>query len=340
MSIDMTTAYLKMQLKNPLVVSACPLTGKLDSLLALENAGASAVVLQSLFEEQIEHEELEWVRLHEFAGESNAESLSYLPELEDYNSGPEPYLEFIESAKQALSIPVIASLNGTSPGKWTRYAKLIELAGADALELNIYRVPCSSEQTATQVENDYVEIVASVAEELSIPVAVKIGPFFTALPHFSQRLVKAGASGLVLFNRYLEPEINIETLRVEPHLMLSSRRELRLVLRWLGILRDQMSCSLAATSGIHQPEDVVRALLVGANVTMVASAVLLHKPAHLSKMLSGLYDWMARRDYASVTQLIGSVCRDRSADPAAFERDNYMKSLVAFSSNRDWSNDR
>ena len=273
MTVDLSTQYLRLSLKNPLVVSACPLTSKIDSLRRLEQAGASAVVLPSLFAEQIEHYEHEMFRLYEYANESSAESAGYFPELEAYNTGTEPHLDFIEEAKRELSIPVIASLNGTTPGKWVRYAKMLEIAGADALELNIYFVPTDANQTGAEVEKQYLEIVHDVAGQVSIPFAVKLGPFFSCLPNFADQLVKAGASGLVLFNRYLDPEIDLIHLRVQPHLELSHASEIRMVLRWLGILRDQLSCSLAATSGIHSSEQAIQALLAGANVTMMASEI-------------------------------------------------------------------
>jgi len=331
MSVDLTTHYLKLPLRNPLVASASPLSGRIESLLALEQAGASAVVMQSLFEEQIEHEELEIHRLHDYLGDSFAESLSYFPELEDYNTGPEPYLEHIELAKSKLSIPVIGSLNGTAPGKWVRYANLIEQAGADALELNIYFVPTDADLSASAVEDRYLEIVKQVRKEVSIPLAVKIGPYFSAFPHFAKRLVAAGADGLVLFNRYLEPDIDLDTLRVEPHLVLSTRDELRLPLRWIAILRGHLKCSLAATSGVHFAEDVLKALLAGADVTMLASALLRYGPAHLTKMLAEVTHWLDSRGYSSIEQMKGSGSRDNSADPCAYERGNYMKTLISYS---------
>jgi dihydroorotate dehydrogenase (fumarate) len=332
MTIDLTTHYLKRTLKNPLVVSACPLTGSIKSLQELEEAGASAVVLQSLFVEQIEHEENEIFRMHSFAGDSSAESASYFPELENYNTGPEPHLEFLETAKKAIGIPVIASLNCAAFGKWTRFARLFELAGADALELNIYFVPTDPLASGAEVEKQYADIVSEVAANLSIPLAVKLGPYFSSIPHFARKLVDAGANGLVLFNRYLDPDVDLETLRVQPHLELSQPSELRLVLRWLGILRDQLSCSLAATSGVHTATEVIKALLAGANVAMMASALLRNGPKHLATVVSDLTRWLEENQYDSVQQLIGSLSRDRSADASSFERGNYMKALVSYSS--------
>ncbi len=337
MNIDLTTNYLHKQLKNPLIVSACPLTGSMSSLRQLEEAGAAAVVLQSVFSEQIEHEEYEIFRLHEYASEISAESQSYFPELETYNTGPEPHLEFLEDVKRTLRIPVIASLNGTSPGKWVRFARMFELAGADALELNIYFVPTDRAMTSHDVEQRYVDIVHEVSQSIRIPVAVKIGPYFSALPAFAAKLVAAGAAGLVLFNRYLEPEIDLESLRVQPHLALSHPSELRLVLRWLGILSDQVECSLAATSGIHDADGVLKALLAGADVVLLASSLLKHGPKYLTKLLTDIEHWLAERQYASVQSLIGSVSRERGADASAFERANYMKALVSFTQKYGWS---
>lgn len=330
MTVDLSASYLSLKLKNPLVVSACPLTSKLASLQQLEQAGAAAVVLPSLFVEQIEHDELEIFRLHELAGESVAESPSYFPELQTYNTGPEPHLEFLAEAKRHLAIPVIASLNGAAPGSWVRYAKLFENAGADAVELNIYAVPIDPAVTAQQVEEDYCRIVAAVAGQLSIPLSVKIGSQFSSLPNFAARLIAAGAQGLVLFNRYLEPEIDIEQLRVEPHLELSTPAELRSALRWIGILRDQLSCSLAATSGIHSVAGVLKALLVGANVTMLASTLLKQGPQQIAELLVELERWLEQHRYHSVEQLVGSMSRNNSADTTAFERANYMKALVRY----------
>lgn len=335
MTTDLSTFYLKQKLKNPLVVSACPLTGSIKSLQELEEAGASAVVLQSLFAEQIEHEENEMFRLHSYAGDSSAETSNYFPELQNYNAGPEPYLEFLEKAKHTIRIPIIGSLNGTAPGKWLRFARLYELAGADALELNIYFVPTNPMTNALEVEKRYIDIVSEIAAHLSIPLAVKIGPYFSSIPHFAKRLVEAGANGLVLFNRYLDPDIDLDTLRVQPHLELSQPCELRLVLRWLGILRDQLSCSLAATSGIHSATEVLKALLAGANVAMMASTLIAHGPKHLALILNELTRWLEDHQYSSVQQLIGSLSRDRSADASTFERGNYMKALVSYSNSKD-----
>jgi dihydroorotate dehydrogenase (fumarate) len=334
MTIDLSTQYLRKTLKNPLVVSACPLTGSISSLEQLEEAGASAVVLQSLFAEQIEHEENELFRLHVSTADSFPESSGFFPELQNYNCGPEPHLEFLESSKKAISIPVIASLNGTSPGNWVKFARLYELAGADALELNIYFVSTNQLTAGNEVEKRYVDIVADVAANLSIPLAVKIGPYFSSIPHFAKKLVDAGADGIVLFNRYLDPDIDLATLLVQPHLELSQTSELRLVLRWLGILRDQLTCSLAATSGIHTATEVIKALLAGANVTMMASALLQYGPKHLATVLADLTTWLEANQTSSVRSMIGSLSRDRGTDASSFERGNYMKALVSYSNSK------
>jgi dihydroorotate dehydrogenase (fumarate) len=314
-----------------LVAAASPLTGNLDSLRQLEDAGASAAVWPSIFEEQIEHEEEEIGRLYDAGTESFAESIgSYLPAMEDYRIGPEAYLTQIEDAKKSISIPIIGSLNGSSKGGWVRYAKMIQDAGADALELNIYFVPTDPDMSSVDVEDRYVELLAAVKESLSIPLAVKIGPFFSGLPRFAAQLEKAGAEGLVLFNRFLEPDVDLEELQFRPNLHLSTRNELRLPLRWIAILRDQVSASLAATSGVHFTEDVIKALLVGADVVMMASVLLQRGPGYLKQMLEELESWLEEKEYESVEQLKGSMSRIRASDPSELERANYMKALISY----------
>jgi dihydroorotate dehydrogenase (fumarate) len=329
-SVDLSTQYLGLKLKNPLVASASPLTSKLESLRRLQDAGISAAVMHSLFEEQIVHEEIELGNLYEQHANSFAESLGYFPELDDYHTGSGDYLKTVEAAKRELAIPIIGSLNGSSQGGWVRYAKLIEDAGADALELNIYFVPTDPKMSSSQVEDRYCELLAAVKQSLKIPLAVKIGPSFSGLPHFAGRLAAAGADGLVLFNRFLEPDIDLEDLEFEPNLILSQRAELRLSLRWLAILRDQLSISLAATSGVHETEDVVKALLAGADITMMATVLLQRGPDHLTEMLAQLENWLEEREYESVEQLKGSMSRIRCSDPSQLERANYMKALVSY----------
>ena len=312
MSIDLRTKYLGMELKNPLVVSACPLTQKVDSLRRLEQAGAAAAVLPSLFEEQIEHEEVSMSDVQDFGTESFAESLTYFPEPGDYRTGPQAYLESIAAAKRAVSIPVIASLNGSSTGGWLRYATMMQDAGADALELNVYFVAADLELTSRDVESRYLDLVMAVKESVSIPLAVKVGPYFSSMGNMARRLADAGADGLVLFNRFIQPDIDLEDLETSSKLVLSSPYELLVPLRWIAILHNRVSASLACTSGIHDASGMLKALLVGADVGMVAS--VLYK--------KGI-------DYIG-TMLKGSMSHENCPDPAAFERGNYMKLLTSY----------
>lgn len=331
MSVDLSTTYLGMKLKNPLGVAACgPLTGDLDTLRRLEEAGAAIAVLPSLFEEQIEHEEMELARLYEFQTESFAESLSHFPELENYNTGPREYLHHLEAAKQIVSIPIVGSLNGSSHGGWVHYAKAIQDCGADALELNIYFVPTDPGMTSADVERQYVDLVAEVRQSVTIPLAVKIGQNFTSLPHFAQNLAAAGADGLVLFNRYVEADIDLDTLTVKPDLVLSNRHEARVPLRWIAILRDQLNVSFAATSGIHRMQGALKLLLAGADVTMMASILLRNGAGFLITMLEELREWLFENEYESIEQLKGSMSRGNCPDPSALERANYMKALTEY----------
>jgi dihydroorotate dehydrogenase (fumarate) len=330
MSIDLTTKYLGLTLKNPLVVASCPMAGDIDTLRQAEEAGAAAAILPSLFEEQIELEDSEVNKLYEPA-ESYAESLSHFPELEAYTPGSTLYLEKIENAKKAVSIPIMGSLNGISTGGWTRHAKSIQEAGADALELNIYFVPTDPKMTAGDLEKRYVDLVANVRATVSIPICVKIGPFFTALPSLVQQIIGAGANGLVLFNRYLEPDLNLETLEVAPNLVLSSRHELRLALRWIAILRDQVDVSIAATGGVHFAEDVIKAVLVGADATQMAAVLMRYGPTCISKLLSEIEHWLEENDYESIEQMKGSMSHQNCPNPSALERANYMKAILNFS---------
>ena len=332
MTIDLSTRYLGLKLLNPLVASANPLCGQLDTLRELEESGVAAVVLPSLFEEQIEHEEMELARLRDFGAEGFAEALDYFPEMEDYNAGPDSYLTHIERAKEALAIPVIASLNGVTPGGWVKYAKLFELAGADAVELNIYFLATSPEDDADAIEQRYVELVEAVRAELEIPLAVKIHPYFSSLPHMAERLKDAGADGLVLFNRFLQPDIDIETLSVQPSMELSTSAEVRLPLRWIAILKGRVDVCLAATTGAHTAEDVAKLLLAGADVTMMASALLHRGTSHPATVLAGLRGWMEEKEYGSVEQMKGSLSQQHSPDPEQFERGQYMKALTSYTS--------
>jgi dihydroorotate dehydrogenase (fumarate) len=336
MNVDLRTRYLGLELKNPLVVSACPMTAKVETLCRLEEAGAAAAVMPSLFEEQIVHDQMEFFEYYEDPANSFREALTYFPELETYDPGPDSYLRGIEAAKAAATIPVIGSLNGTSKGGWIRYARMIQEAGADALELNIYLVATDPEQTATDVEARYLELVQAVRDSVSIPMAVKIGPFFSSLPNLARRLEVAGADGLVLFNRFLQPDIDLETLTVRPNLVLSTSDELRLPLRWIAILRGQLGLSLAASSGVHTPQDVLKLLLAGADVTMTASALYQHGPEHIRRLLDGVQTWLVEKEYTSVAQMKGSVSQVNCRDPEGFERGNYVKTLTNFIGSAIW----
>lgn len=329
---DLSTRYLGLALKGPLVASSSPLTGDLDGLRRLEDAGASAVVLPSLFEEEIQHRAMEVDRLLEAGAESFGEAVSYFPELENYDTGPDRYLELLAAAKRALDIPVIASLNGVTPGGWLEHARGIEEAGADALELNLYLVAADPETNAEEIEARDREIVARVRHSIGLPISVKLSPFFTALAHTARELVAAGANGLTLFNRFYQPDLDIETLEVVPRLSLSRSDELRLPLRWMAILYGHVKASLAASSGIHEVEDVVKVLLAGADVAMLASVLLAQGFGRLTDLDRGLRAWMIEREYSSVHQLRGSVSRRAAADPSAFERGNYVKTLRSYAS--------
>jgi len=329
MGVDLTTKYLGLTLKNPLVVAACPLTGKVDTLKQVESAGASAAVLPSLFEEQILHDEVELNKVLERGAESSPEAMSFFPEPEEYRLGRDVYLEHIENAKKAVSIPVIASLNGTSEGGWIRYAKLMQDAGADAIELNIYFIAADVTQTSEQVEKQYLDLISAVKQSISIPVAVKVGPFFSSPGHMALRMLEAGADGLVLFNRFLQPDIDLEQLAVAPRLVLSTPSEMLLPMRWIAILRGQTDACLALTRGIHSSEGIVKGLLAGADVGMVASCLLQKGVGQIETILTGLQQWMEEQEYESVEQLKGSVSQASCSDPKAFERGNYMKALTS-----------
>jgi dihydroorotate dehydrogenase (fumarate) len=336
MNVDLRTSYLGLRLENPVVPSASPLSSRSETLRRLEDAGAPCVVMQSLFEEQLDHDALQVHGVLETGAGSFAEATGYFPELEDYNTGPDAYLRHLEASKRELTIPVIASLNGSSSGGWIRFAKLIQDAGADALELNVYLVAVDPDVTAEQVEDRYLELVAEVRAAVSIPMAVKIGPYFSSMANMARKLTGAGADGLVLFNRFLYPDIDLDELVVRPALHLSTRDELRLPLRWVAILRSRLAVSLAATSGIHAPEDVVKLLLAGADVTMVASTLLQHGPERLRVLIDGLETWLREHDYESVEQMKGSLCQVAAPDPGAFERANYMQALTSYTSPYDW----
>jgi dihydroorotate dehydrogenase (fumarate) len=337
MHAELKTTYLGMQLSNPIVASAGPLTSDLDTLKRLEQAGVAAAVLPSLFEEQINRDQQRIHELYEFQTYASAESLSYFPSLRDYNVGPREYLQLLETAKQSVRIPLIGSLNGQTPGGWARHAKLIQEAGADAIELNIYFVPTDPDMTSTDVEWRYVDLVATVRDSVSVPIAVKIGPQFSSLSNFVRRLVQAGASGVVLFNRFLEPDIDLEELRIVPQLHLSNRFEMRAALRWIAILRDHVSISLGATSGIHEAEDIVKLLLVGADACLITSAFLRNGIDLAEELIGALQRWLDEHLYESVEQLKGSMSYGNCADAGNLERANYMKAIVSYTATREHS---
>ncbi len=331
-AFDLSTTYLGLRLRSPLVASSGPLTSRIDSLRALEQAGVAAVVLPSLFEEQVENEDIQAARLGDLGADSNPEATGYFPDLGDYESVVDRYLRHVEEAKKALSIPVVASLNGETAGSWVRYARLLELAGADALELNLYGVAADLEVTGREVEDDQIELVALVKASLSIPLAVKISPYYSALGHQAARFVDAGADGLVLFNRFYQPDIDPTTRKVTPALVLSSSTELRLPLRWTAILSGRVEASLAVTTGVHTGADAARCLLAGADVAMMTSALLKNGPEHVATVENELVAWATESGFESVAQLTGSVSQRNVADPAAFERANYMSALIEFTS--------
>ncbi len=328
--VDLTTTYLGLTLKNPLVPSSSPLMQNLDNIKRMEDAGASAVVLHSLFEEQITqagevlHEALEQGTY------SYAEALTYFPDLRDYNIGPDGYLEHIRQVKQAVSIPVIASLNGVSTGKWIEYAKKMEQAGADALELNTYYLAADLNQTSTQIEKMYLDLVRAVKASVQIPIAVKLGASFTAFANFAKQLSDTGVNGLVLFNRFYQPDFDLENLEVVPNLNLSTSVELRERLRWVAVLYGKIKADLAITGGVHSAEDVLKAMMAGAKVAMTTSALLHDGIGRLSTILSDLTKWMEEHEYVSIKQMQGSMSQKSVPYPAAFERANYIKVLKSY----------
>jgi len=324
---DLTTTYMGLTLKNPIVPSASPLAKRVDSIKQMEDAGAGAITMYSLFEEQID---LEALAQHNFIEQTtfmSAEATAYFPKAADYNRGPEGYLELIRQAKEAVDVPVIGSLNGVTPGGWTRYARLIQDAGADALELNVYMLPTRLDLTSDGVENTYLEILRDVKASVKIPVAMKLSPFFSSLPNMARRLDKAGANALVLFNRFYQPDFDLEELAVTPHLVLSTPWEMRLPLRWIAILYGHIKASMALTTGVHTPDDVVKAVMAGADIANVASVLLERGPSHISELLGGLRQWMEEHEYESVAQMKGALSQRNVTEPAAFERANYMKVL-------------
>lgn len=328
--IDLSTTYLGLKLKNPLVASASPLSRKVERVKELEDAGAAAVVMYSLFEEQLEHESRELDYFLNYGTETYAEALTYFPDLETYNIGPEKYLNLIAELKKSVKIPVIASLNGISSGGWVDFARRMQEAGADALELNIYFLPTDPKVNGSDLEKAYTELVKNVRSKVSIPLAVKLNPFFTSLPNLAQKLVDAGANGLVLFNRFYQPDLDIENLEVVSDLKLSTSDELRLPLRWTAILFDRIKADLALTGGVHNAVDALKSVMAGASAVMLASELLENGTGRMTEILSGMSAWMEEHSYLSIQQMRGSLSQKSVANPAAFERANYMKVLNSF----------
>ena len=325
--IDLATQYMGLALKNPLIASASPLTESVDTIRRLEDSGIAAVVLPSLFEEQLTLESVLIDQDLSRGADEFAEAITYLPNLVSYNAGPEGYLGLIHRAKQAVAIPVIASLNGTTPGGWVRYASEMEQAGADAIELNLYAIETNPHKSSDAVEERYCELVQQVKTTLRIPVAVKLSPFFSSMAHMAKRLDEAGADALVLFNRFYQADFDIENLEAAPHLVLSDPSELPLRLHWVAILYGSIRPSLAITGGVHRVEDVVKCMMAGAQVAMMTSALLQNGVRYPHRILDDLVRWTAEREYESIKQMRGSMSYRSAPNPAAFERSNYMKML-------------
>lgn len=325
--MDLSTTYMGLKLKNPIVPSASPLSRTVDMVKKLEDAGASAVIVYSLFEEQITHDQGELEHYLTSGTESFAEALSYFPAANDYNMGPDQYLRHISNLKSAVEIPVIGSLNGVSAGGWLKYAKQIEEAGADGLELNVYYIPTNIEKDGTIIEEIYIRDLIKLKKTLKIPVAMKLSPYFSSMSNMAKKLDDAGADALVLFNRFYQPDLDLENLEVVPNLELSSNWEMRLPLRWIAILHSRIKASLAATTGIHKYEDVIKMIMAGADITCMCSELLANGIGRISEVLKGVDQWMTEKEYESIEQMKGSMSQKSVADPAAFERANYMKAL-------------
>lgn len=328
--MDLTTKYLGLTLKSPLVASASPLTEDLKGIKKLEEAGAAAVVLPSIFEEQLRSEQHE---LHFYTTQGTytyAESLTYFPEMDEYRFVTDNYLELIRKAKESVSIPIIASLNGATLGGWVDFAKKIEQAGADALELNIYFIPTDTEQSGESVENTYIEIIKSVRSVVNLPIAVKLSPFFSNFANFAKKVEQTGANALVLFNRFYQPDVDLENLEVRPSIHLSTSHANRLPMRWIAILKNKVKLDFAATSGIHTSDDVIKMLLVGANVTMLCSALLKNGVFYLLQLEKELLEWMEEHEYSSIQQMIGVMSQDKTPNPSEYERVQYIKAISTY----------
>ncbi len=325
--MDLSTKYLDLDLSSPIVPSASPLSQNLDNIKLMEDNGAGAVVMHSLFEEQIDINSIEIEHFLTHGAESFGEALSYFPEMDSYQVGPETYLENIRKAKEMVDMPIIASLNGVSNGGWVKYARLMEEAGADALELNIYFVSTNPNLSSFEIEDIYLKTLYEVYKRIEIPVAVKFGPFFSSIPNMAQKMTELGAKGLVMFNRFYQPDLDIENFEVVPNLVLSSSEDLRLPLRWTAILYDKIKADFAITGGVHTGEDVVKGILAGATVTMMAAELLKKGIPRLDEVTSELLFWMEKHEYESVNQMRGAMSQKNTKEPAAFERANYMKAL-------------
>ena len=328
--MNLTTNYLGFKLRTPFVPSASPLSEKVDNIKRMEDAGASAVVFHSLFEEQIRRDRHDLQFYLDQGTDSYAESLSFFPHRDDFKVGPDAYLEHIARAKAAVNIPIIGSLNGTTFGGWMKYARQIQQAGADALELNIYSVPTTPDRPADDVENEYLTIIASTKAQLKIPVAVKLSPYFTNFAHFARRADRNGADALVLFNRFYQPDIELETLEINPNILLSTPMAMRLPMRWIAMLYGRIGANLAATSGIHRATDALKMLMAGADVTMLCSVLLRRGINHIRVLEREMREWMEQHEYASIEQLKGSMSQGSCPDPEAFERAQYMRALATF----------
>ena len=329
--MDITTQYMGLKLRSPIVPSASPLSKNLDSIRRLEDAGAPAITMYSLFEEQITLESQQLDHFLSYGAESFAEAVSYFPDMQSYNVGPEEYLNLISNAKQATSIPIIGSLNGVSAGGWTSYAQKIEQAGADALELNIYYIAANPDVTGAEVEQMYVDVLREVKQCVQIPVAIKIGPAFSSIPNIARRLSDAGANALVLFNRFYQPDLDLDNLEVVPDLVLSNSYELRLPLRWTAILYGRVGADLAITSGVHTYQDVLKSIMAGASIVEIASEFLANGIGRLKEIETEMVRWMEELEYTSVQQMKGSMSQKNVKEPAAYERANYMKALGLWS---------
>lgn len=327
--MDLSTRYMGLNLRSPLVPSASPLSDQIDGIRRMEDSGAAAVVLYSLFEEQIARESEALQQQLAYGTESFAEALTYLPEPGEFHVGPEEYLQHIRRAKEAVRIPIIASLNGSTLGGWVDYARKIQQAGADALELNVYYIETNMDRTALEVEQTYVDILKAVRLVVSIPVSIKLGAFFSNTANMAKKLDQAGVNALVLFNRFYQPDIDLETLEVRPNVLLSTPQALRLPLRWIAILYDRVKANIAATSGIHTAHDVLKVLMAGADVAMLCSTLLRNGIGHLRAIETQMCEWMEEHDYESVRQLQGSMSQKYCADPNAFERAQYMRAVLS-----------